>query len=52
MGSPWGKVKTHQLISDCVNDPVASVLILVLTEDEEKVVSADGILKGFLRQWV
>lgn len=47
--SPSG---VNQLISDCLNHHVASVLIFVLTEDEEKVVSADGNLEGFLRQWV
>lgn len=38
-----------QVISDHVNHHVASVLIFVLTEVEEKVESADGILEGFLR---
>lgn len=47
--SPSG---VNQLISDCINHHVDSVLIFVLTEDEEKVVSADGNLEGFLRQWV
>lgn len=47
--SPYG---VNQLINDCVNHHVDSVLIFVLTEDEEKVVSADGNLEGFLRQWV
>lgn len=41
----------NQVTSAGINHHVASVLIFVLAENE-KVVRADGIWKGFLRQWV
>lgn len=50
MGQVQSPSGMNQVISVCVNHHVASVLIFVLTEDEEKVITADGILRGFLRQ--
>lgn len=49
MGQVQSPSGMGQVISDHVNHHVASVLIFVLTEVEEKVESADGILEGFLR---
>lgn len=51
MGHVQGPSGVNQAISDCVNHHVVSDLICVLTENE-KVVKADGVLKGFLRQWM
>lgn len=49
MGQVQSPSGMGQVISDRVNHHVASVLIFVLTEVDEKVESADGILEGFLR---